>query len=181
MEARGAGPTRPHGAGARCCCGCQGPVQVGRGEASFPRLEGERTEGEGSGNRAPAGALCTPATAQLLPEGPVRPRALARWRRILGAQAQLAQLESPEEGGPQLRQRCSAARNSPSGFARTGVGRGGFQFGCLAAQAVVPAGLKGSGRRASLLVLVSFFYPKVSQISRINQGMSLALVIVRYS
>lgn len=58
-QAREAGPARPHGAGARCCCGCQGPVQAGRGEASCPRLAGGRTEGEGSGNRTPAGVLCT--------------------------------------------------------------------------------------------------------------------------
>lgn len=56
--AREADPARPHGTGARGSCGCQCPVQVGRGAASCPRLQGGGTQEERSGNRAPAEALC---------------------------------------------------------------------------------------------------------------------------
>lgn len=40
-----ADPAKPQGAGASCCRRCQGPIQV------------QGTEGEASGNQAPAGAL----------------------------------------------------------------------------------------------------------------------------
>ncbi|TKC37512.1 hypothetical protein EI555_006154, partial [Monodon monoceros] len=117
--AREAAPARPHEAGARRRRHCQGSVQVGRGAASCPRLAGGGTESERSGNRLPR-ELCAPQPRRgsyLWGEGG-RPREPARWRRILGARAQLAPLEAGEEGRKEgLSEDRAVSRNSAPGFA----------------------------------------------------------------
>lgn len=63
------------------------------GSGPLPAVGGRRDRGRGQRKPGPAGALRSRAAARLLPQGPGRPRAPARWQRIIRAQAQLAQLE----------------------------------------------------------------------------------------
>ena len=173
--AREAAPARPHGAGVRRRRHCQGSVQVGRGAASCPGPAGGGTERERTGNRLPR-ELCAPQPRRgsyLWGEGG-RPREPARWRRILGARAQLAPLEAGEgvrkEG---LSGDRAVARNSAPGFALAPEGWGEAVSVRVRRGASWPPSL---GRRSpaagplswSLFLILSS--PRVSELNRINLG-----------
>lgn len=76
--------------------------------------------------------------------------------RGLGAAGTAGDAGGGKEEGPELGPGSAAARNSPPGFARAGVGRGGSQSGCLVVQTVTPTELTDSGHLASVLVLGSY-------------------------
>lgn len=90
-----------------------------------PRWPGGGTEGEASGNQAPAGALRARAAAQLLPGGPGGRRWASVWGRLnLGAPAQLAPLGTRDEGRRKGLQ-WAWFRGRPELTTRIRPGRGG--------------------------------------------------------
>lgn len=173
--AREAAPARPHEAGARRRRHCQRSVQVGRGAASCPRLAGGGTESERSGNRLPR-ELCAPQPRRgsyLWGEGG-RPREPARWRRILGARAQLAPLEAGEEGRKEgLSEDRAVSRNSAPGFALARQGWGEAVSVRMRRGASGPPSL---GRRSpaagplSWSIFLILSSPRVSELNCVNLG-----------